>query len=182
MKSPHVAAAVSFLLAGAFAMWACSAVDASKVGDYNALKNEKVPEPTSGGGDGGGGVVCSGKGPIDAGACDASFKTDIVPIFNAAGEGACAKSGCHDPKSATDPPMQDNDPNQMWNSLAGKTQPGTTRHYLDPCTTDPNTGYMLCNLKKDPTCGKPMPLGLPALTQPSIDKIQAWLACGAPNN
>lgn len=180
MKSPHVAAAVSFLLAGAFAMWACSAVDSSKVGDYNALKNEKVPEPTSSGG-GEAGALFNCAAPIDAGACDASFKTDILPIFNASGEGGCAKGGCHDPKAATDPPMQDNDPAQMWNALAAKTQPGTTRHYLDPCTTNPETGYMLCNLKKDPTCGKPMPIGA-TLTQPSIDKIQAWLACGAPNN
>ena len=180
MKSPHVVAVVSFLLAGAFATWACSAVDQSKIGDYNALKNEKVPEPTSGGGGDGGGVLCNGAGPIDAGACDASFKTDIVPLLSAAGEGKCSAAGCHD--TTTNPVLPDNNAAAMWSALTAQVQAGSTRRYADPCSTDPNAGYMLCNLKKDSTCGSPMPRGVAAMSQPSLDKIQAWLACGAPNN
>jgi hypothetical protein len=160
---------------------ACSGVDASRLGDFNALKNESAPVPGLVGGAAtkdAGAVACTP--PDAAAACTTSFKTDIVPIFSKTGSGQCANgSGCHGKGGQY--VLDDANPPAMWTALTSRALSGSTRKYVDPCSADPNSGYLLCNLAGDIACGQKMPLGTP-LPDTDIAKIKAWLTCGAPNN
>lgn len=176
--------ASSFALAISFAgvVNACSAVEQSKRGNFNAFENATPPQPPqveagactppeAGGGGGEGG----------AGGCAVSFKTDVAPLFAIAGPGKCGNgSGCHGPGSSVPPLLPDGNTDALWKGLTEHAKDG--RRYADYCSTDPESGYLLCNLRGDQGCGRAMPLGAPPLAAGDLDKIKTWLTCGSPNN
>jgi hypothetical protein len=169
-------------IAGMGLLLQCTNVDSSRLGDFNSLKNETSPLPveTAGAGkDGGSLPTCAAP---DAGACAISFATDIVPLFDAKGVGACASSNCHGPGTTSITKLTSGDAKQMWQALTSRVQSGTTRRYIDPCSSDPDAGYFVCNNAGDITCGIRMPPAPATLPDSDLTKIKTWLKCGAPNN
>ncbi|HVJ90770.1 MAG TPA: hypothetical protein VM580_13280 [Labilithrix sp.] len=157
-------------------------------GAPNALAGQRPPGPSSDNdtpsGAGGGNVAkCVEDGAQlvgDAGACEVSFKTDILGAFSAAN---CNDTVCHGGSNPQyEPKIDPDDPTGTWNEFAGFTlRTGTL--YINPCSTDPAESNIACNVNGDAPCGTLMPLGSTAgLGSTTVERIETWLRCGAPNN
>jgi hypothetical protein len=168
-------------------------VDDPDFGAPNALAGQKQPGSSTDvapvGADGGGGsttsvnVVCvtSGGTLLEAGApCAVSFEKDVLPAL---GRSTCAQTACHGGASPPTPPrIEPGDPKGMWDEFAGFKMNGGMP-YINPCSTDKTKAGLACNLYATGACGVKMPSGgQPQMPQEDIDKIDAWLECGSPNN
>lgn len=158
-----------------------------KFGAPNALAGQKQPGPSSqSGADGqqqGATPECvkSGGQLLDAGTCTVSFKTNILPAFQAAN---CQTAGsCHGGQSPPNQPRIDPaDGPGMWNEFAAfKISNPATIPYINPCSTDATKSTIACNVNKAAPCGSLMPPGL-GLPPNVVADIETWLKCGAPNN
>jgi hypothetical protein len=188
--------AVSAALAAAFAS-ACTTdyqkgLDDVLYGPPNALSNTKTPGGSTDFFTEDGGVATTpGSGPsvlcvknggalADGGACAVSFKTDVLAILGTAG---CASSSdCHggaNPKYQ--PRIEPSDGPTTWATLAA-FQLSDGKPYINPCSKDKAQAALACNLSATGTCGTKMPLGGGQVSPADVTKIEAWLACGSPNN
>lgn len=106
--------------------------------------------------------------PPPAAPCAASFRLDVLPIFDRAG---CSATACHGSPTPPSPPRIDGAaPRATYDGfVAFRLSDG--RSYL---------AGMDCNLRG--TCGVKMPLGGDGLDAADLARIDAWLACGGPFN
>lgn len=152
------------------ALLSCSAPAEIPFGNPNGLDRKNIP--------GEGGVealVCgAGEGGVRDGGCP-SFSQTLYPYFVANGSWKCADPTCHGGRS--DPKMDASTPGACYESLKAMTVQGLP--YLTPA--DGGQSSLICNLQG--TCGSKMPK--PPGKDPTQDElclVQAWIACGAPNN
>ncbi len=153
----------------------CSEPPATAFGNPNTLDRGNLP--------GEGGVEalsCSGDGGKEGGStfdggCP-SFATDIYPYFAAAGTWRCADKACHG--GTQEPAIADGTPAACLASLKKITV--AKLPYLANGSKDPSASSLLCNLQG--ACGSRMPKP-PGKDPTDIElcKVQAWLACGAPD-
>ncbi|MCA9584646.1 MAG: hypothetical protein KC657_04745 [Myxococcales bacterium] len=151
------------------ALLSCSAPAETNFGNPNGLDRKNIP--------GEGGVealVCgSGDGGLGDGGCP-SWSATIYPYFVANGAWKCADPACHGGKS--DPPI---DPTSAASCYASLKAINVAKiPYLG---ADGGQASLECNLQG--TCGSKMPK--PPGKDPTTDElclVQAWIACGAPNN
>jgi len=204
--APLVAGA-GVLLGGILAASAACTTDYQKglddpnYGAPNSLAGQKQPGSSqelttttgSSGGSGEGGTGSSSGGAdiacvkaggtllADAGACAVSFKTDVLGALGNASP-ACSLPSCHGGTTPPNPPRIDpGDPGAMYTEfVAFKLSNGAP--YINPCSTDPTTAGLECNLAATGGCGTHMPQG--GQIDPAVisGKIDAWLKCGSPNN
>ncbi len=106
-------------------------------------------------------------------ACTVTFEKDVMPVLVAA---KCASRGCHGAGDAQ-PRLDDRSASAFYQSLLTAQISG--RPYLVGCSPGAES-TMLCNLRGDPSCGKPMPLGGPPIGAEGLRTIGSWLECGAP--
>src|SRR5882672_2849438 len=107
-----VGALITFFGAGALVQACGGDVDAVHYGPPNGLNGKS---PTTVGDSGppassgtGGSTLCGGKGPIDAGTCAVSWKTDIYPQMQATGHWKCSDTAaCHGSKASGVTPLID---------------------------------------------------------------------------
>ena len=164
----------------AFAIYACSEGPATNYGNPNSLDRRTIP--------GEGGVeelVCSADAGSDAGradgGCAVSFARDIYPAFLEEGAWKCSAKDCHGGKSAPD--LAGKNAAEVLQKMRGVIV--ANRPYLpagsDGGAIDPNKFSLLCNLHGD--CGSKMPRP-PGKDLETADlcRVNAWLACGAPEN
>lgn len=162
---------------------ACSSDPGSSYGNPNTLARNNLP----GGGEAGIEAVSCGDAGIGgdgggAGGCAVSFATDIYPQMKTDGNWKCAKSGCH-AAGGTQPTIDETSAQNAYQSLTNAQPIGTTP-YLNTKSKDPAQSGFYCNCGTR-TCGSPMPkdtTGVKQLNTTEICKLQAWIACGAPNN
>lgn len=112
--------------------------------------------------------------PQPAPACQVSFATDVMQVFDQAG---CADLQCHGGK-LNEPAMDSTSPSLTYKSLTAFTM-STGEPYVALGTTVPKASGIFCNLRGN--CGVRMPLG-DKLTSKELTIIDSWLACGAPFN
>ena len=162
-------------------------------GDPNALAGQKQPGASTevasipgaeGGGAGGGSTiacVATGGTVLDGGPCTVSFKNDVLPAL---GRSTCTQTSCHGGTTPPSPPrIEPSDAPAMWPLFASFKMNTGGLPYINPCSTDKTKSGIACNLYATGYCGVQMPLGgTPATPQADIDKIEQWIACGAPNN
>lgn len=121
--------------------------------------------------------------------CDAAAATDCGVKFSTHIHGGtlkklgCTLSSCHGPL-ANAPTIDDQVPAKARGALLGYVVAGergkpNARAYVDPCSVDPQSSSMMCNLQG--ACGEAMPPGGSAPRE-ELDKLAEWLACGAPDN
>jgi hypothetical protein len=117
------------------------------------------------------------------GACSVSFALDIMPFMGSHdGYTGCAARGCHDTQDPFPPAfaLSPDDPRADWQTLVSHRD-ANGRAYVVPCKETAGDGYMACNLRYDPTCGRPMPIGH-KMKPAELALFDTWLACGAPFN
>ena len=163
-------------------MVACSGPAGTPYGNPNTLDRKNIPgeggvEPLSCGG-GEGGASSSGGGA--GGACAMSFSKDIFPYF--ADAGGCSLPACH-AAGKVQPPIDTTSPDKLYASL--KAAEAAKLPYLPPgdggTASDGGGTSLICNLRGE--CGSKMPKGEGKdPTNDDLCKMQAWIACGAPNN
>jgi hypothetical protein len=183
------------------AVFAACTEDTTKYGDSNGLTGKHLPSPSSTGtappgGDGGITTtgptlkdLCGGAGPLDGGTCAVTWTTTIYPKYiAAAGTWKCADANCHGPGSAQLPAISDK-ADKAYLQLATYKGSGLTgfanKLYINPCSIDPATSALACNLLG--SCTPTMPVtggsvssaGATAAENADVDK---WLKCGAPFN
>jgi hypothetical protein len=122
--------------------------------------------------------------------CEVSFTDDLMPLFGD-GVGACGASGCHASDIA----------GFAFPADAAGAHAALTEYvfqgsapYVVPC--EPSESKLLCNLRVAGTaappfgsCGSPMPkasvndsVSDRPLTADELTLVEAWIACGAPEN
>jgi len=198
-SSLFVGALIAFFGAGAL-MQACGGdVDAAHYGPPNGLNGKApsvvgdtgAPAPTGTGTGPGGSSLCGGKGPIDAGACAVSWKTDIYPQMQPTGHWKCSDTAaCHGSKASGVTPLIDpTNASTAYDQLSAYSVTGNgSKPYISPCSTDPTASSIVCNTKTANACGAlPMPVtsnppGGAALTADEAQKLATWVGCGSPNN
>ena len=77
------------------------------------------------------------------------------------------------------------DPAFTYASLVNFVLAGTATRYVQPCERDPTQSGITCNLGPNASCGSFMPLasgGAVPPTDPDLETIARWVACGSPNN
>lgn len=115
------------------------------------------------------------------GACSVSFALDVMPFMRSRdGYTGCGAPGCHDARDLLPPRFAPDDPLTSWKALLSYRD-ATGRAYVVPCKETATDGYMACNLRYDPTCGRPMPIGH-KMKPAELALFDTWLACGAPFN
>jgi hypothetical protein len=187
---PCVALASTVLVVGACTTDYQQGKGDPNYGGPNALAGQRPPGATidnqADGGPGGTAVgskprcVTAGGTQADAGACKVSFATEILSAFGNAG---CASPNCHGGVTPrNEPRIEPSDGPAMWQEFQNFTL-SNGKPYINPCSTDPATSTISCNLAAGPPalCGAHMPQG-GQLTPADITKIEDWLKCGSPNN
>jgi hypothetical protein len=183
---------VSGIASATFAVVACTTdyqlgLEDPRYGAPNALAGQKQPGPTSEAtaerkGTNTKDPVCvqTGGTLVDGGACNVSFKNDIIPALSAAN---CALSGsCHGGESPLFPPRIDiAKPDITWTEFSVYKLSNGGTPYINPCSTDPTKSSFACNVNPTGTCGKLMPAGT-GLPADVVTKIETWLRCGSPQN
>lgn len=170
----------SAVLLGIAAVVACSAPAGTPYGNPNTLDRKNLP------GEGGAEpLTCGGDAAVEAGVganCGVSFSRDLYPYF--ADAGGCALPTCH-AAGKNDPPIDTSSADKLYASLRSDKCKAAGLPYLPPgdggIASDGGGTSLLCNLRGE--CGRKMPEG--AGKDPSNDdlcRMQAWIACGAPNN
>jgi hypothetical protein len=165
-------------------------VDDPNFGGPNALAGQKQPGassevlPTGEGGSGANAPVCVTNGGTliaDAGSCTVTFSKDVLPALTG---GTCASPVCHGGDSPPNPPRIDPKATtaEMYATFAAFKMSAGNVPYINPCDKDKTKSGIACNLYAVGTCGVKMPQGGPQMDQAVIDKIDAWLQCGSPNN
>ncbi|NOU34235.1 MAG: hypothetical protein HOO96_40605 [Polyangiaceae bacterium] len=110
-----------------------------------------------------------------------SFERDLMPFMRSReGYTGCGAMGCHDAKEPLPPFFSPEDAFGNWQALV-TYRDATGRAYVVPCKETAADGYMACNLRYDPTCGKPMPMGH-KMKPAELALFDTWLGCGAPFN
>lgn len=155
-------------------------------GGPNALADQTQPGPSSANaadGEGAGGApdcVKAGGALVDGGACDVSFKDDILKAFGAA---SCQTAGCHGGTTPQNLPRIDpGDPASMWATFSSfKLSNG--KSYVNPCSTELTESAIACSINnaQGAGCGTVMPQGVGLPTE-VIAKVETWVKCGSPNN
>jgi hypothetical protein len=112
--------------------------------------------------------------------CTVSWASQVYPILESTGHGACGTSTCHG--GATAPTIVDGNAGLTYTNLTAYTINGSK--YVAAGNTNPTASSIQCNTgATQPACGLGvMPLAPGALTAADHTTIQTWLACGAPNN
>ncbi|WP_394822904.1 hypothetical protein [Pendulispora albinea] len=184
-----IAKALAFVAFATCASLAClPEQERTNYGPAESLGPRQFPGPKNPAPAGDGGTpplqsLCGGKGPIDGGPCDTSWKKDIFePMFKTAGTMKCSSgTACHG-DNGTSPIMSDTDPEAARAQLALFIMPGNKKPYIDVCGKDPDGSGMVCNLGG--ACGSQMPKTSTGqlATAAQMETIRKWLACGAPNN
>ncbi len=161
-------------------------LDDPRFGAPNALADQRQPGPSSEEtaerqGKNTTDPICVQNGGtlLPAGACDVSFKNDIMPALKAANCGL--SGGCHGGTPISPPRIEHDDADLTWKEFAAYALSTGKTPYINPCSTDATQSAFLCNVNPDGTCGALMPagVGLPADVR---TKIETWLKCGSPNN
>ena len=172
--------------------------NATKYGDSNGLAGKHIPSPVNTGAPTDDAAtmtgptlkdLCMGQGPVDGGACAVSWSTTIYPKYiSAAGTWKCADANCHGPGAAQLPSISD-DVAKAYLSLATYLGSGATsfarKAYINPCSIDPATSALDCNIKG--SCTPKMPVtgasvASAGATAAEIADVDTWLKCGAPFN
>jgi hypothetical protein len=208
-SSRFLLSGVSFLVLGGAVVLACSGDAPTTYGPPSGLQGKSPAEAFTnngdddgggggngggngngnGGGNGGGGDAgCGGAGPIDGGACAVKWSTDIYPKMTAGGAWKCADTNCHG-GNATPPIISGTSASAAYTALVNYGLiADTTKHYFNPCSTDPAQSAFVCNTTTPSTCGA---LGMPSLATPpgaaaptptELTQIATWVGCGAPEN
>lgn len=156
----------------------------------NALAGQKQPGPSSAVAEPAStsgtatvaGCVKAGQAQLDGGACTVSFKTDVLGAFATA---TCDRAGCHGGQTPpSEPRIAPAEPEVMWNLFANfKLTNG--KFYVNPCSTEPTQSTIAANVNAaapPAERGVLMPLGGTGLATDVVQKIEAWVKCGSPNN
>ncbi|WP_394836873.1 hypothetical protein LVJ94_08190 [Pendulispora rubella] len=187
----RVASVFATLVAGSFAIMTGCLPDQERT-SYGPAEGGKrqfpAPEPGNGApaGDGGTpdpGQICGSSGPIDAGPCRVSWKTQIFPSLAATGSLGCGKTSCHN-AGGTSPTISAENATDAWNQLVAHSfskDPKKDKKYINPCSVDPDDSAILCDLDGQKTCGKGMPPGSGG-SPDDVKNITDWVKCGSPNN
>ncbi len=158
---------------------ACAA-ETYDYGSSQALGDPNLLFPVADAGLGTEAGACTPDRFVDAAGCSVSFRRDIFAgkMINAWG---CTTAGaCHGGDPPPNKPSLDAlDASAAYESLRAYTLRGTALRYINPCSTDPAASGFVCNMHS--ACGSPMP---PNGQVPDADllPLEAWIACGAPNN
>lgn len=168
---------------GVAAAAGCALDPGTKFGDHAGLSKDNLPAPPISDSGVDPSKLCNGKGPIDAGACSVSWKTDIWPMMSSSGVWKCGDSKCHGAQ-ANAPYNLNNEDNAYASLLAWQTN---SKVYVNPCTTDPDASSFMCNLSTTSACGTRMPytdnvLGSGPALPADYAKLETWVKCGAPKN
>jgi hypothetical protein len=116
----------------------------------------------------------------EGGTCAVTFKS-ILATFKTVN--CNATPGCHGGPNPTAQPLIDtDDPDGTWRTLANYVIQSSGKPYINPCSTDPASSSITCNLNKDAPCGNVMPNGSTVYPPDGRTAIETWLKCGAPNN
>lgn len=162
----------------------CNLDAGTHYGDHAGLSKENLPAPPIVDSGSNLGSLCNGKGPIDAGACSVSWKTDIWPMMSSpSGVWKCGDSKCHGGQ-VNAPYNLSSEDNAYMSLVAWSTN---NKVYINPCTTDPDASSFLCNLSTTSACGSRMPytdnvLGSGPALPADYAKLETWVKCGAPKN
>jgi len=113
--------------------------------------------------------------PQPAPACDVSFATDVMQVFDQAG---CSDASCHG-ASLNAPEIDPTSPALTYKTITSFTL-SSGEAYVALGTTVPKASGMFCNFRGN--CGVRMPLGGDKLTSKQLSIMDTWLACGAPFN
>ena len=170
----------------------CSAADSPNYGPPGGLTGKKLPLPMGGTIGSGAADAASSATAVDGGSdatdgagvvCSVSWANDIFPAMAATGAWRCADTSCH---GGFQSPKMSADPAVTYASLASYTlalAPQKLR-YIMPGATDPAQSGIECNLAGT-SCGNQMPLtttGARLPTAQDVQKVDAWVRCGAPDN
>ena len=121
-------------------------------------------------------------GPTKDGGCNVSWSTTIFPKMQATGPFKCGNGpSCHGGDRS--PVVVASDPALTYTNFT--TYKLGQRPYVVTGAAgkaDAGASAILCNLKIDSVCGTTMPPGQTLACGQDIAELQAWLACGAPNN
>jgi hypothetical protein len=165
---------------GAFVV-ACDLEVDTKYGPHSGLSKNNLPTapPSEAGVSADGGLACGT--PVDAGACTVSYANDIWPKMQ--GTWHCSDAKCHGGTSYS--PQLDSADNAYTNMMNYKV--GSTKPYINPCSTDPDASAFVCNVS-NPACGAaqmPFPdntLGSGPMSGADLTLVTTWVQCGAPKN
>ena len=189
MRATPLLVGIIIGLAGCIAM-ACTTdyqqgKDDVAYGGPNALEGKQPPGTSidvgannEAGASSGGTVTCGMQ--IDGGTCAVTFSGDIMTAWTAAN---CSLVSCHGGATPVNqPPIDTMNAKTTWNTLQAFTI-SSGLPYINPCSTDPTASAVAANMLADPGAkgGSHMPQSS-QLPQADIDKINTWVACGAPNN
>lgn len=115
--------------------------------------------------------------------CTVTF-TEILQEFSSTSTLACAATSCHGGATpVAEPKIALEDPAGTWVAFEKFQISEQGKRFVNPCSLDPAQSAILCNLKKaGGGCGTLMPLGSGQAADPLLQKIEAWIKCGSPNN
>ena len=112
--------------------------------------------------------------------CAVSWKTNVFPLFESTGTGACGNAACH---GGTNPPtVVDNDPATTYKNLSVYNING--KPVFKTGDTTPSDSSIECDLgMQTPICGiAAMPEAPGVLAGADRTTIDTWVKCGAPDN
>jgi hypothetical protein len=113
------------------------------------------------------------------GACAVSWATDVFPMLESTGSGACGSAACH-ASGAQLPAVLDGNPTGTYNSFVNFTLLNNTG-YITP-GANAASSPIDCNLVTA-TCGPAMPVaGTGTLSATQKQTIDTWVKCGVPMN
>ena len=109
-----------------------------------------------------------------------SWTTDVFPLLESTGSGACGSATCH-ASGAQLPTILDANPTGTYNSLKGYTLING-KPYIAPGDTNLADSTMDCDLVTMACGANRMPLAPGVLSATQLTTIDTWLGCGAPDN
>lgn len=113
--------------------------------------------------------------------CSVSWATDVFPMLESTGSGACGNTTCH-ANGAQPPTVLDGNPGGTYNSFKGYMILDA-KGYITPGDTNVADSTIDCNLVTNACGAGVMPLSpAGALSQAQKTTIDTWVKCGAPEN
>lgn len=113
--------------------------------------------------------------------CSVSWATDVFPMLESTGSGACGSGACH-ANGAQQPTVLDGNAAGTYNTFKNYTLINAVG-YITPGNTNPANSSIDCDLVTGLCGANPMPLApTGSLSQTQKTTIDTWVKCGAPEN